>query len=350
MKRAVFIFGSGASASAGLPVQASLLRNYFRAGIGYSDSFRNDLVAFFNDFFYIDVQQLGRNASFPTFEEALGVLDLAIEKEETFGPNYTLPRMRAIRDALIYSMGIAIERKEVSSTNTYYRFVRKLFHKGHFDDGEYAFINFNYDILLDKALMDLKFQNTKIMIDYGIRFANENEEGQGDNFQEWFAISEKDKAVQYLKPHGSFNWMHCPTCNSMYILGNQKSQVFRTGYIQTREYCVKDKTPLDCVLEPPSFFKKYKNAYLQYIWDAMTQLLFQAEVIIFIGYSLPAADMWTKYVLKRSCFNKKKLLVVVNKREREEKRYRRFLGEVDFKRMSFDDYVLDWTQHHQTWK
>ena len=348
MKRAVFIFGAGASASAGLPLQAKLLRDYFGTDMTNSDSFRNLLVSFFNDFFHIDVQHLDRQDLFPTFEEALGVLDLAIEKEETFGPNYTLPKMREIRDALIYSMGIAIERKKVPSTNAYHKLVRKLFHRGHFADGEFAFINFNYDILLDKALMDLRLQKPKVLIDYGIRFANENKKGQGGNFQEWFPVS--GEVVQYLKPHGSLNWMHCPTCSSMYILGNQKSEVFRTGYIHTKELCVKDNTTLDFVLEPPSFFKKYKNAYLQDIWNAMIQLLFQADVIIFIGYSLPDADMWTKYVLKRACFNSKKHLIVVNKTDREEKRYRRFFGELEYLKMTFDDYVLDWKQHHETWK
>lgn len=346
MKRAAFIFGAGASASAGLPVQACLLKDYFQDGSAGSDSFRNELASFFNDFFDIDVRQFDHSTRFPTFEEALGIIELAIEKEETFGPNYPLPKIREIRDALIYSMGIAIERKNVPPKNTYSKFIRKLFHKGHFKDEEYAFINFNYDILLDRALMDL--EEHKIMIDYRIRFANENKDGQGGNFQKWFTAS--DKSVKYLKPHGSLNWMHCSTCGSMYILGNEKSQVFRTGYIQTKESCVKDNTPLDCVLEPPSFFKKYKNIYLQNIWNDMEQVLFQAERIIFLGYSLPDADMWTKYVLKRSCFGKKKHITVVNKSNREEEKFNRFLGQIDFKEMTFDKYVEGWTEHHATWK
>ena len=157
-------------------------------------------------------------------------------------------------------------------------------------------------------------------------------------------------AVQYLKPHGSFNWMHCPTCNSMFILGNQKSQVFKTGYIHKRECCPNDETPLDCVIEPPSFFKRYKNTYLQNIWHTMTKLLFEADIVTFFGYSLPDADMWTKYALKRASFGKIKHWIVVNRSEKMEKKYRRFLGEVEYVKMSFDDYVQNWTEHHATWK
>lgn len=348
MKRAVFIFGAGASASAGLPTQAQLLKAYFKSGMNTSDSFHNQLASFFKDFFHIDVQHFDAATPFPKFEEVLGVLELAIEKEEAFGPNYSLPKLREIREALIYSMGIAIERRTVPHPTTYHRFVSKLFHRGHFVADEYAFINFNYDVLMDDALMDLKHRSPEISIDYNITFANEEKKGQRGDFQSWDSVS--DRAVSYLKPHGSFNWMYCPTCNSMYILGNEKSQVFKTGYIHKRECCVKDETPLDCVLEPPSFFKKYKNTYLQNIWHNMTQLLFDADIIIIFGYSLPDADMWTKYLFKRACLGKKKQWFVVNRTEQEEKRYQRFLGEIEYLKMSFDDYVQNWTEHHATWR
>ena len=84
MKRAVFIFGAGASASAGLTTQAQLLKNYFKSGINTPDSFHSALSSFFKEFFHLDVDSA---TSFPTFEEALGILELALEKEETFGPN-----------------------------------------------------------------------------------------------------------------------------------------------------------------------------------------------------------------------------------------------------------------------
>ncbi len=347
MKKAVFIFGAGASASAGLPTQARLFKKYFSSSTTQSDSFRNQLTSFFNNFFQVDVQSLS-GAEFPTFEEALGVLDLAIEKDETFGPNYSLPRLREIREALVYSMGIAIERSSVPTHTSYHKLVNKLFHRGHFSEGEYAFINFNYDVLLDDALMDLKYREKEIMIDYGIQFANEKKQGQGGNFPKWLPAS--GRTVRYLKPHGSFNWMHCPTCNSMYILGNEKSRMFKTGYIHQRESCVRDSTPLDCVIEPPTFFKKYKNAYLQSIWNTMAQTLFESDVIILIGYSLPNADIWTKYALKRACFGQNKHLIVVNKSKEIEYRYTRFLGQIEYLKMDFDFFVENWTKCHETWK
>ena len=82
----------------------------------------------------------------------------------------------------------------------------------------------------------------------------------------------------------------------------------------------------------------------------MTLVSIKSILPHFVGYSLPAADMWTKYALKRACFGEKKHWVVVNKTEREEGKYRRFLGEVEYLVMTFDDYVSSWTKQHETWR
>ena len=44
----------------------------------HPDSFRNQLASFFTDFFDVDVQTLDDTTLFPTFEEALGVIELEI--------------------------------------------------------------------------------------------------------------------------------------------------------------------------------------------------------------------------------------------------------------------------------
>lgn len=82
----------------------------------------------------------------------------------------------------------------------------------------------------------------------------------------------------------------------------------------------------------------------------MAKTLFEADVVIFIGYSLPDADMWTKYALKRASFGNKKHWVVVNKSAVAEKKYIRFLGEIEYLKMDFDEYIEDWVKYHDTWK
>lgn len=335
MKKTVFIFGAGASIDAGLPSQCQLLKTYFQKR--EKDSFSPILDPYFKDFFNINLDNVNVER-IPVFEEAVGVVELAIEKEETFGPDYPIEQLKKIKQALILSMGIAIEKCPLNAHNSYDTLISRLFHMGHFLKDEYSFINFNYDILLDKAL--LKLLNKKIYIDYGISFANEEIARGG--FGIWRRPS-KDRSLKYLKPHGSFNWMCCSTCNSIYIIGKgkEKSRVFTTGYLHNVERCPNDQTELYCPIEPPSFFKKYKNIYLQNIWKDAYNLIKEAERLVFVGYSLQEADIWVKYLLKRCCFACKKDIIVVNMEEegKLKSKYERLFGEVKYCQIPFREFA-----------
>lgn len=320
-----------------MPLQEDLLSTYFKFRL--NDNLRGDLEQYFRDFFNINFNNID-NVEFPTFEESLGILELAIEKEETYGPNNPLNKLRKLRNYLVLSMGIAIENCNLNGNNSHNRLIKKLFRRGHFVQDEYGFINFNYDILLDKAL--IKILDKGIYVDYGINFTNEKI-AKG-SFEKWESPIDK-KNVNYLKPHGSFNWMCCPTCNSIYITGggDRKSGFFKTGYLHKIEHCLKEESELYCVIEPPSYFKKYRNIYLQLIWNKAYDLLSEADKIIFIGYSFPEADIWFKYLLKRSCYRKQKNIIVINPLPENElkSKYERLLGEVTYHPVTFFEFSKD---------
>src|SRR5882757_403801 len=83
---AIFL-GAGASKAEGAPLQGELFADYFS-----SSSFRKsrgkmdrELAAFFSEMFHIDVRRRDiRAVNFPTFEEVLGLTDLAIMRKEAF--------------------------------------------------------------------------------------------------------------------------------------------------------------------------------------------------------------------------------------------------------------------------
>ena len=315
MAKTAFVLGAGASSDEGLPEQNKLLKTYFESPD--TDSFRDTLAAYFRNFFGVNLDDLDK-AVFPTFEEALGILELAIERDESFGPNYTLDKIREARRDLVLSMGVAIERAPLNGKDTHNKLLSRLFPDMQLTPDQYSFISFNYDILLDRAIMNLLDKD--IYVDYRITFTNQEKEFPG--FPNW--TSPGEKCVTYLKPHGSLNWVYCPTCNSIYMLGSSKSGVFTTGYIHKLEHCPKDETVLDCLIEPPSFFKTYKNIYLSIVWKEMRDLLAEVDRIVFIGYSWPDADIWTKYLIKRTRHRKTTEFIVVNPSEEEVSKYRRF--------------------------
>lgn len=335
MVKNVFVFGAGASIEEGLPSQEDLLKTYFK----YTkiDDINRTLIPYFRDFFNINIDE--ENVLFPSFEEALGILEIAIEKEEVFDRTYSFEDLQKIKKYLVLSIGIAIEKSPLER-KYYNQLIEKLFKGRDFYQDEFGFINFNYDILLDKALMEII--KSDIYVDYGFEFTNEKI--TEPPFGKWESPIGK-KNITYLKPHGSFNWMCCPKCNSIYLTGEEagkeKGKFFQTGVRDDIEHCLKDRTELYNVIEPPSFFKKYKNIYIQTIWNKAYDLLSKAEKIFFIGYSMPEADIWFKYLLKRSCFNSKKEFIVINPTQEKDlkPKYERLLGKVDYPEINFTEFI-----------
>ena len=89
----------------GLLFHDDLLSTYFKFWL--NDNLRGVIEQYSRAFFNINFNIID-NLKFPTFEETLGILELAIEKEETFGPNNPLIKLRKLRNYLVLSMGIAI--------------------------------------------------------------------------------------------------------------------------------------------------------------------------------------------------------------------------------------------------
>ncbi len=88
MRTAIFL-GAVASAAEGAPIQTNLFKDYFKL-IKNRKSYatfehERELATFFDLMFDNDINNGNLyNALFPTFEEALGVLDLADLKNESF--------------------------------------------------------------------------------------------------------------------------------------------------------------------------------------------------------------------------------------------------------------------------
>ena len=75
--------GAGASAAENLPIQNELFSQYFKYILpkNKNEKMNRELVKFFRDLFFIDVENKDvENINFPTFEEVLGVLDLAEQR------------------------------------------------------------------------------------------------------------------------------------------------------------------------------------------------------------------------------------------------------------------------------
>jgi NAD-dependent SIR2 family protein deacetylase len=346
MKSAIFL-GAGASSAEGAPTQSNLFRDYFELirtrnrNVVYE--MESELRTFFSLMFDIDVDYQNLiSIQFPTFEEALGILDLADMRNESF-KNYSniniasnSGRLKRLRIYLILLMAEILHEKLETSRGFHLKLVNNLKSLDKLD--KTIFLTTNYDILIDNALLSLY---PDILLDYGIYFINFNLSGDWERPDE--------NSVKLFKLHGSLNWLYCPTCNNIKLTPREKG-IIKLIREPAEALCKNCETIYSPVIVPPSFFKDFTNVFLSSVWNKAENFLHEVEQIIFCGYSFPSADIHIKYLLKRIQKNRSSgiIFTVINNHpgkskaeaDEEKTRYIRFLGPtVNYTEFSFEEFV-----------
>jgi SIR2-like domain len=346
---AIFL-GAGASRTEGAPLQGELFRDYFSSPLfkNSADGMDRELATFFFEMFQIDVDNGDiAKIKFPTFEEVLGLTDLAVMRKESFR-NFDIEnratnsgRLRFIAQYLVFLVAKVLDDKLQGHATHHRQLVEALRTANRLM--KVVFVSTNYDILIDNALTEVKAHG--IDLDYGVEFRNFDEGG--------WARPALDSRVQLFKPHGSLNWLFCPTCNELEITPEEKGVVTRLLISNfARAACPHCQSVYSPLIVPPTFYKDMNNVFLSSIWNRTDVALRKVKHVIFCGYSFPDADIHIKYLLKRAQTNRVGELkfTVLNhykgkdpKAADEEKyRYERFLGsQVNYTNMSFEDLAAN---------
>lgn len=220
---AIFL-GAGASKADGAPLQGDLFKEYFSSDLYKRslDEMDRELAKFFLQMFTIDVDDDVSNVSFPTFEEVLGLTDLAILRKESFR-NFDIEnratnsgRLRFIAQYLVFLVAKVLHSKLEYRPTFHRRLVTSLYDNNKLRN--VLFVSTNYDILIDNALTEEHVHD--IDVDYGVDFRN------FDRLDDW-QRPRIDNRVFLFKPHGSLNWLFCPTCNELEITPKEKGVVTR---------------------------------------------------------------------------------------------------------------------------
>jgi hypothetical protein len=144
-----------------------------------------------------------------------------------------------------------------------------------------VFVSMNYDILLDRVLnvSDL-FQVDYDLEDF-VKPPNED------------AKRASRKPVKLLKLHGSLNWRMCEECHLLRDTGNMvvwpESQCNDCGSKVARPMLIR-----------PTLLKDFRHRVWRDIWRKAGHVLANASHWIFVGYSLPLADVWMLRLLAQS--------------------------------------------------
>lgn len=352
MKICVFL-GAGASAAENLPIQNELFSNYFKYSLPLNPYSKMNIILrqFFKEMFNIDIifDDID-NANFPTFEEVLGVLDMAEQRKESFKNfgtdtyNNKNSSINLLRQYLILLTANSINNASKESNKYHELLLNNLLKENLLSNT--TFISVNYDIHIDNTISKLyDKKKSPIMLDYGVDFTNFDYKDSS-----WKRPS--GEIIKLYKIHGSLNWLYCPICSSL-TLTPYEGGVLRILNNQDEATCLNCNEYTIPIIVPPTYFKNMSNIYLSSVWNKAEASLRKADVIIFCGYSFPDADIHIKYMLKRvqTTRNNKPLKFIVfnnhkdkltSSLKKEEMRYKRFLGEdIIFTKDSFQDFAMN---------
>lgn len=346
---AIFL-GAGASCAEGAPSQGRLFAEYFSSRDFKVSRTKMDreLADFFSVMFKLDVKHRDvAHANFPTFEEVLGLTDLAIMRKEAFrhfdieNRDRNSARLRFVAQYLVFLVAKVLHSKLANRARLHRQLVTALRTENELLNT--VFVSTNYDILIDNALTEQRTHG--ITLDYGIDFRN----------FEWpndWERPERGTSVSLFKPHGSLNWLFCPTCDELEITPKEKGVVTRLISEYANKKCGECGSVYSPMIVPPTFYKDLNNVFLSSIWNRTDIALRKVKHIIFCGYSFPDADIHIKYLLKRAQTNRDtplKITIINNHPDKkpteidqEKDRYVRFLGtEVNYTDKSFEEFVAD---------
>ncbi len=161
-----------------------------------------------------------------------------------------------------------------------------------FAASQHRLVTMNYDISLDRCLLHLNAQG--VFLDYGVPVT-----GLGSATPPNGAAD--DATFLLLRLHGSLNWLRCPatTCRTLHHSGEYHADDDNAPC----EAC--GAGPLRPALVYPSYTRRYDDPVIGAIWARTRAELLAADRWIFIGYSLPAADVHLRAVL-RSCIEQRR--------------------------------------------
>lgn len=283
----------------------------------------------------------------PTLSEVLGVIDIACEREEYLGRNFSVEKLRKIRtEVLDHLCQVFVDRSQnlKDDTNDYHILVANLLRM--VSNGimsQVDFISLNYDNLLERALEEVAGKKS---IDYCIEIRDLGKPRESMQLTGGQQIASKEK-IRVVKFHGSIDWMYCPNCHGLYHVETLR------GLSRVQPKCPDDETKLKWFLYPPKR-EKHPAPEPDYGWMRLhsfaDKLLREADKVIFVGYSLSEDDAYFRFRLKKHLHREDKPadIVVVDAPRGDkkgltstEKNYWHFFGPVDYRAVGFKSFVQE---------
>lgn len=336
----VFIFGAGASYSAGVPLQADLVPQILKQSDPQLQN--SDIAAHVRTFIQENFEPQDR---FPSLEEIFGLIAFCLANDHSLSKNWSAQSLLKVRSELVKVIHYLISRGTAQSKEF------RLFWQRVSDlQASVGVVTTNYDTLIDEAFDAIY---PEFLLDYCIDLVNHRYPAIVHPFDWWLDPTKPTdvngdvapQRVKVVKLHGSLNWKYCSTCGQVALTPwqhqfNLKLDSFSTFFESQVHQCPFDGTGLQSLLQPPSHVKAKSNYIFNRLYDQAAYMLGAAERLVFIGYSFPEADVHIRALVKR-CFKRSGTIVVINKSRAKDlrHRYESLAEEVLYHEWSFETFL-----------
>lgn len=307
----VYIFGAGASAAEGAPATGQFLLTAWRLLGNQSDPRIGVVWRFLEGLSGRRIMDEGCFEHLPTVDQLFSLVDWSLHADLGLGPDLDPARLRQVRRDLEHLVAATLEaslrQSGARDAGAHRRLAGALALRS--PDRPYALISLNYDTLLDDAL-----RSGVAPPDYGF-----DQPGCGEG---------GGKGPLLLKLHGSLNWVHCKACDRVGVTKGDVAHLLPGRRTLTCSQC--GSTRLDGLLVSPTMLRHGLPHPLQSVWERAFQTLRRADRLVFVGYSLPAADVAVLHLIQRAlltrCGQARPAIEVINHSDRTVSHFRRLFG------------------------
>ena len=294
-EKVVVFLGSGFSVDLGLPITSKLQDQILEVSPPLEEAQREAFISRQISAFWREVFGWTRSRARPALEDHFTQSDLAANSGHYLGMVYGPKKLRALRRMTIHRIFTLLDKQPTPAPHIDALISRLL---GAFD---LSVVTTNWDIMVERCL-----ERQCAPFFYS---------RQGDLRRP----PELATGIPVWKLHGSGNWGYCDVCRNLitseitlgkttvrfgWLLEEEDFRLFRGGKSIAQNLGTAFRQCVGCggrtAVRVATFsYRKHLDVpFFQSIWDDARESLRTAERWLFIGYSMPEADVEIRHLLK----------------------------------------------------
>jgi len=276
----VYVVGAGFSAGLGYPMTNTLLTKIWTHLHASDRKQLAKIVAFHHPDF--DSKQ---SKTFPNMERLLTEIDVNLKLFTSSRPaegHFTKKKLTAAHDNLLLTVGSWFHDlfEEAIQTPWLPKIVEQI------QEEKAAIVSFNWDLILDH----LVFDGQVAAVNYGLSHP-------------------LGKGPLLLKPHGSLNWYKGTDIDV--VAESKRIEIFHHqdelkcvhAFVHPRDIRSKSGKKYPPLIIPPTYLKDFRPSIFRQLWKNCTDVLSTPKRIVFLGYSLPEADLHAQFIFRCGFYN-----------------------------------------------